>query len=65
MVGLISLIAAVTFVIELRARSVRRGIGVGSIVLGGLGLALTRTGIIQLLNAGSEFEVRYTLWQEM
>ena len=114
--GLISLIAAVTFVIELRARSVRRGVGIGSIWLAGIGLLLTgspvivvvalfvgmaalalywlrrtpvegrwmlqlgllgtilftgiatwiaRTRIIELLNAGSEFQVRYTLWSEM
>ena len=31
----------------------------------GLAAWIARTGIIQLLNAGSEFEVRYTLWQEM
>lgn len=114
--GLISLIAAVTFVIELRARSVRRGTGIASIGLAGIGLVLThspvillvalavgvaalalyalrrtpvegrwmlqlgllgatlltgiaawiaRARIIELLNAGSEFEVRYSLWSEM
>ncbi len=114
--GLISLIAAVTFVIELRARSVRRGVGIGSLWVAGIGLVLTRSpvvlvvalavgvaalalyalrrtpvegrwmlqfgllgatlvagiagwiariGIIELLNAGSEFSVRYTLWSEM
>ena len=31
----------------------------------GLAAWIARTGIIQLVNAGSEFEVRYTLWQEM
>lgn len=114
--GLISLIAAVTFVIELRARSIRRGKGIASIGMAAAGLLLTHspvvllvavtggvaalalyalrrtraenrwmlqlgllaatvfTGIaawlardrlIELLNAGSEFEVRYRLWQEM
>jgi exopolysaccharide production protein ExoQ len=114
--GLVSLIAGVTFVVELRARSVRRGIGIGSIALAGFGLLLTRSPVILVvalfvglaalalfwlrrtpvesrwllqmgllgttivagigafigraritdaLNAGSEFEVRISLWREM
>lgn len=114
--ALIALIAAVTFVVELLSRSVRRGLGIGSIWLAGICLVLTRspviavtalgvglaaaalwalrrtpvenrwvlqigllgatlvagltawfarTRIIEVLNAGSEFEVRYTLWTEM
>ena len=114
--GLVSLIAGVTFIVEVRARSVRRGVGLGSIALAGFGLLLTRspvilvvalfvglaalalywlrrtpaesrwirqigllvttvvggiialsarTQIIDTLNAGSEFGVRYSLWGEM
>ena len=114
--GLIALIAAVTFYVELRARSIRRGLGLGSMWLAGICLVLTRspvivvvavcvivaglalyrlrrtpvegrwmlqlgllsaalvaagaawlarTTIIGTLNAGSEFEARYTLWSEM
>jgi O-antigen ligase len=113
---LVALLAAITFVIELRARSVVRGVGVGSLWLAGICLVLTRSPVItvavivvvisalalyklrrtpaegrwmlqvgllaatlvaviaafiararliQYLNAGSEFEVRYTLWREM
>ncbi|WP_104192161.1 O-antigen ligase [Cryobacterium sp. Y82] len=114
--GLIALIAAVTFYVELRARSIPRGLGIGSMWLAGICLALTRSPvivvvaicvavaalalyrlrrtsvdgrwmlqlgllsaalvaagvawlarlpIIDALNAGSEFEVRYSLWSEM
>lgn len=114
--ALVALIAAVTFVVELLARSVRRGVGVASLWLAGISLVLTRSPvitvtalvvavaalalwgirrtpaegrwmlqlgllgativaavgawiararIIEALNAGSEFEVRYTLWREM
>ncbi|WP_104127513.1 O-antigen ligase family protein [Cryobacterium sp. Y57] len=114
--GLITLIAAVTFYVELRARSIPRGLGIGSMWLAGICLALTRSPvivvvticvtvaalalyrlrrtpvdgrwklqlgllsaalvaagaawlgripIIDALNAGSEFEVRYSLWSEM
>ncbi len=114
--GLVSLLAGVTFIVELRARSVRRGVGIGSVALAGFGLVLTRSPvilvvalfvglaafalywlrrtpvegrwmlqigllgttvvgaiaafigrgqIISTLNAGSEFEVRYSLWGEM
>ncbi len=34
-------------------------------LVGGLAAWLGRTRVIQALNAGSEFEVRYTLWSEM
>ena len=114
--ALIALIAAVTFIIEIRARSVRHLVGVGSLWLAGISLVLTRSPVIgtaalvvvvaalalfvlrrtpvegrwmlqlgllgatvvaaiaawlgrsrliDLLNAGSEFETRYFLWQEM
>ncbi|WP_104163369.1 O-antigen ligase [Cryobacterium sp. N22] len=114
--GLVSLIAAISFIIELRSRSVRPGRAAASIALALLGLLLThspvfvvvasavgiaalalywlrrtraedrwllqlsllgatvlaalfafvgRTGIINLLNAGSEFETRSSLWREM
>jgi len=114
--GLVSLIAAISFIIELRSRSVRPGRAAASIALAFLGLVLThspvfvvvasavgiaalalywlrrtpaesrwllqlsllgatvlaalftfvgRTGIIALLNAGSEFETRSSLWREM
>ncbi|TFB74181.1 exopolysaccharide production protein [Cryobacterium glaciale] len=114
--GLIALIAAVTFYVELRARSIPRGLGIGSLWLAGICLVLTRspvivvvavcvivaalalyrlrttpvegrwmlqlgllsaalvaagaawlgrTTIIGTLNAGSEFEARYSLWSEM
>jgi len=114
--GLVSLIAAVSFIIELRSRSVRSGRAAASIALALLGLLLThspvfaivasavgvaalalywlrrtsaenrwllqlsllgtsvlaalmvfvaRTSIIDVLNAGSEFETRSSLWREM
>ncbi|TFC90404.1 MULTISPECIES: exopolysaccharide production protein [Cryobacterium] len=114
--GLVSLIAAVTFTVELLSRSVRRGLGVGSVALAVFGLLLTRSPVIlvvalfvglaalaltllrrtpaesrkllqitllgatvlagitvfaarerivEQLNAGSEFEARYSLWGEM
>ncbi|WP_104130340.1 O-antigen ligase [Cryobacterium sp. N21] len=114
--GLIALIAAVTFYVELRARSIPRGLGIGSMWLAGICLVLTRSpvivvvalcvtvaalalyrlrrtavdgrwmlqlgllsaalvaagaawlgraAIISALNAGSEFEARYSLWTEM
>jgi O-antigen ligase len=116
LLGLVSLIAAVTFTIELRARSVRRNVGIVSLVLAGTALLLTRSPVIlvvalfvgvaalalywlrrtaperrwmlqlglaaavvvggaaawfararivSLLNAGSEFETRLTLWREV
>jgi exopolysaccharide production protein ExoQ len=114
--GLVSLIAGVSFLIELRSRSVRPGRGAWSIALATVGVLLThspvfavvasavgiaalalywlrrtpvenrlllqlsllgtvivttllvfvgRASIIDLLNAGSEFETRSTLWVEM
>ncbi|WP_104176993.1 O-antigen ligase [Cryobacterium sp. Y50] len=114
--GLIALIAAVTFYVELRARSIPRSLGLGSMWLAGICLVLSRspvvvvvaicvsvaalalyrlrrtpvagrrmlqlgllsaalvaagaawlgrTTIIDTLNAGSEFEARYSLWSEM
>ena len=114
--GLVSLIAAISFIIELRSRSMRPGRAAASIALALLGILLThspvfvvvasavgiaalalywlrrtrtedrwllqlsllgatvlaalfafvgRTGIINLLNAGSEFETRSSLWREM
>ncbi len=114
--GLIALIAAITFYVELRARSIPRGLGIGSMWLAGISLVLTRSPvivvvaicvvvaalalyrlrrtpvdgrwrlqlglvaaalvaagvawvgrmtIISTLNAGSEFEVRASLWTEM
>ncbi|WP_105035121.1 O-antigen ligase family protein [Cryobacterium aureum] len=114
--GLIALIAAVTFYVELRARSIPRGLGIGSMWLAGICVVLTRspvivivavcvtvaalalyrlrrtpvtsrrmlqlgllaaalvaagaawlgrTNIVGALNAGSEFEARYSLWSEM
>ncbi|WP_120337976.1 O-antigen ligase family protein [Cryobacterium soli] len=114
--GLVSLIAAISFIIELRSRSVRPGRAGWSIALAVLGLILThspvfvvvasavgiaalalywlrrtpaehrwllqlsllgaavltalvvfvaRAGIINQLNAGSEFETRSSLWREM
>ena len=114
--GLVSLIAMISFIVELRSRSVRPGRGAASIVLAALGLLLThspvfvvvsggvgiaalalywlrrtraedrwllqlgllgttlvaaiaawlgRVGIIDQLNAGSEFETRSSLWREM
>lgn len=116
LLGLVSLIAAVTFTIEWRARSVSRNVGIVSLVLAGTALLLTRSPVIlvvalfvgiaalalywlrrtsperrwmlqlglagavivvgatawfararvvSLLNAGSEFEVRLTLWREV
>jgi len=116
LLGLVAMIAAVTFTIELRARSVRRNVGIVSLVLAGTALLLTRSPVIlvvalfvgiaalalywlrrtaperrwmlqlglagavivvgvtawfarsrilSLLNAGSEFEVRLTLWHEV
>ncbi|HSP75118.1 MAG TPA: exopolysaccharide production protein [Cryobacterium sp.] len=44
--GLVSLIAAVTFAVELRSRSVRRGLGIGSIALAVFGLLLSRSPVI-------------------
>lgn len=114
--GLVALIAAVTFFVELRARSIPRGLGVGSMWLAGISLVLSRSPVIMVvaicvivaalalyrlrrtpvegrwrlqlgflaaalatagvawvarssiipaLNAGSEFEVRSSLWTEM
>ena len=44
--GLIALIAAVTFYVELRARSIPRGLGLGSIWLAGICLVLTRSPVV-------------------
>ncbi len=44
--GLIALIAAITFYVELRARSIPRGLGVGSMWLAGICLVLTRSPVI-------------------
>lgn len=114
--GLVSLIAAITFVVEWRSRSVPRSLGIGSVWLAGICLLLTRSPVIlvvtlfvvaasvalyflrrtaverrwklqlvllggallsclllwvararivELLNAGTEFEARITLWREM
>jgi exopolysaccharide production protein ExoQ len=114
--GLVSLIAVVTFAIELRSRSVSRQTGIASLVLATLTLVFThspvmlvvtlatalaalalyglrrspaagrwslqagllgtalligvlawtaRDRILELLNAGSQFDARLTLWQEM
>ncbi|KGJ72191.1 hypothetical protein GY21_16995 [Cryobacterium roopkundense] len=114
--GLVALIAVITFAVELRARSIPRGRGIASLWLAVVCLLFTRspvivvTGLVVLvaayaltllrrtpvatrwrlqlallglslvtlvaawfgrgtlitqLNAGSEFEVRYTLWTEM
>jgi len=114
--GLVALIALITFVVELRSRSLRRGTAIGSIWLAALCLVLSgspvvaiagffvglaalalyalrrtpaesrwmlqlailavatvvgvagwiaRARIIELLNARSEFGVRYRLWSEM
>jgi exopolysaccharide production protein ExoQ len=114
--ALVALIAGITFIVELRARSVVRGLGIGSLWLAAICLVLTRSPviivaalvvaiaalalymlrrtavegrwmlqigllgatlvagiagwiararIIDYLNAGSEFEVRITLWREM
>ena len=41
--GLVSLLAGVTFLVEVRARSVQRWTGIGSICLAGISLALTRS----------------------
>lgn len=43
--GVITLVAIVTFVTELRTKSVPRGLAVASLILGGLTLALTRSPI--------------------
>lgn len=114
--GLVALLALITFVVELRSRSLRRGPAMASIWLAGFCLALSgspvvmvvalfvglaglalyalrrtpadsrwmlqlgilgatliaglagwvaRAPIVELLNAGSEFGVRYRLWTEM
>ena len=44
--GLIALIAAVTFYVELRARSIPRGLGLGSMWLAGICLVLTRSPVV-------------------
>jgi exopolysaccharide production protein ExoQ len=114
--GIVALIALITFVVEARTRSLRRGLSIGSIVLGSLMLLLSRSPvaigtlavvavaafalyglrrltperkrmgeiailgsvvaslaivwaarspIIDALNAGSEFEYRYTIWRRI
>jgi len=44
--GLLALIAVITFGTELRTRSVSRGLGIGSIVLGGAAVLLSRSPVI-------------------
>lgn len=44
--GLIALLAVITFAIELRTRSVSRAWGIGSVVIGVLGVVLSRSPII-------------------
>ncbi|TFD53398.1 exopolysaccharide production protein [Cryobacterium sp. Hh11] len=44
--GLIALIAAVTFYVELRARSIPRSLGLGSMWLAGICLVLTRSPVV-------------------
>ncbi|MCY7403873.1 MAG: exopolysaccharide production protein, partial [Cryobacterium sp.] len=44
--GLLALIAAVTFYVELRARSIPRALGIGSMWLAGICLVLTRSPVI-------------------
>ncbi|MBX3099069.1 MAG: O-antigen ligase family protein [Salinibacterium sp.] len=44
--GLVALLAVITFGTELRTRSVGRGLGVGSLVLGIAGIALSRSPVI-------------------
>lgn len=46
MLALVALIAVVTFAVELLSRSVRRGIGMGSLWLAGICLVLTRSPVI-------------------
>lgn len=41
--GIVAMVAIVTFVIELRTKSVQRGLGVGSLVLAGAGLLLSQS----------------------
>ncbi|THG30816.1 O-antigen ligase family protein [Naasia lichenicola] len=116
MLGIVAVIAGITFAIELTTRSVPRGVAIGSLIVAGLAFLLTRSPvaagaavvvliasaaligirrasaehrpIIQLaiaaasvvglffayalrarvvdsLNAGGEFEVRYALWQRI
>ena len=73
--GLLALLAIVTFGIELRTRSVSRQLAIGSLVLGGLALALSRspvTGavfVVVVLATGSLYllrrltPVRRRFWQ--
>lgn len=114
--GVVALLALITFVVEMRTRSLRRGLSIGSIILGSLMLLLSgspvaigtlvvvaaaavtlyglrrlnaqqkrigdiailgsvvitmaivwvaRSPIIDALNAGSEFEYRYTIWRRI
>jgi O-antigen ligase len=44
--GLLALIAVITFGTELRTRSVSRGLGIGSLVLGGAAILLSRSPVI-------------------
>jgi O-antigen ligase len=41
MLGFVALLAMVTFIVELATRSVRRGVGIGSVVVAGLAIALS------------------------
>lgn len=43
--GIVAMVALVTFVIELRTKSVQRGIGIGSLVLAGAALVLSQSPI--------------------
>ena len=55
--GIVAIVAIVTFATELRTRSVSRGVGVGSIVVAGLCLALSQSpvamGAIAIVGIGS------------
>ena len=114
--GIVALLALITFVVEMRTRALRQGLSIGSIVMGTLVLLLSRSPvalgtllavavaalalfwlrrvtaeqkrvgeigilvavivtlsvtwsarspIIDALNAGSEFEYRYTIWKRI
>lgn len=47
--GLVALIAVITFVVEWKSRSVPRSLGVGSVWLAGICLALTRSPVIMIV----------------
>lgn len=62
--GILAVMALITFATELRTRSVRRGLAIGSLVLAGITLALTRSPvawgalIIVVLAAGALYLLR-------